>query len=199
MRACIMVNKISKIIAALIVVLLSSASALAQDKFNPPTPRIAIIDVQGILRDAVAAKSAREQMDAIARKEQTVLAEEEKKLRARDQELQQQRALLTPEVFAQRQRDLQADVGNLQRRSRDLRLAMDQAYKRTMDQIQVVLLDEMRKLSTEHKVNLVLPRSQIVIAIDDYDLTKPALERLNKRLPAIQLKLEKTDPNAKAK
>lgn len=192
-------TKLSTLLVASFAVLLVWAPARAQDKFNPPVPRIAIIDVQRIMHESTAAKSARNQMEAIARKEQGGLAEEEKKLRARDQELAQQRALLTPDVFAQRQRDLQADIANLQRRSRDLRQTIDQSYQKTMDQIQLVLLDEVRKLSTEHKVNLVLPRSQIVIAVDDYDLTTPALERLNKRLPSVKLKLTKTEPKAKSK
>ncbi len=178
--------------AALLFVL-SGAPASAQVDFNPPEPRIAIVDVQAILRESLSAKSVREQMEKIGREEQAVLAEEEKKLRAEDQELQQQRSLLTPEVFTQRQQKLQADVANLQRKSRNLRLALDQSFQRSMDQIQLILFDELRKLSTELDLNLIVPRSQIVIAVDDFDITKPALERLDKRLPSVELKLQKTE------
>lgn len=187
---------LSAIVAALM--LLAAAPAHAQAKFEGPTPKIAIVDVQAILREALSAKSAREQMDAIARKEQAALAEEEKALRARDQALQQERALLTPELFAERQRKLQADVASLQRRSRDLRLTLDQGFRRTMDQIQLVLFDELRKLSSELDLNLILSRSQIVIAVDDFDITASALERLDKRLPSIELSLEKRDATEQA-
>ena len=183
--------------AALMVMVTSSASA--QDKFNAPAPKIAVVDVQAAVRDSLAGKSARDQMEAIARKEQTSLAEEEKKLRAQDQELQQQRAILTPEVYAQRQQKLKADVGNLQNRSRNLRLTLDRGFRRTLDQISLVLIDELRKLTTELELNLILRRSQIVIAVDDFDLTKTALERLNKRFPSIELKLEKSANADKAK
>ncbi len=76
-----------------------------------------------------------------------------------------------------------------------MRLTLDQGFKRTMDQIQLVLFDELRKLSGELDLNLILPRSQIVIAIDDFDITKSALERLDKRLPSIELTLEKGEDN----
>lgn len=152
---------------------------------------MAIVDVQAVVRNSQAGKSAREQMEDIARKEQASLAAEEKKLRARDQELQQQRAILTPEVYTQRQQKLQADVGNLQNRSRNLRLTLDRGFRRTLDQITLVLIDELGKLTTELDLNVILRRSQIVIAIDDFDITKIALERLDKRLPSIELKLEK--------
>lgn len=182
-----------------VITVLAVSQANAQTKFKAPAPRIAIVDIQAIMREAVSAASARKQMEAIAGKEQALFAEEEKKLRARDQELQQQRALLTPEVFAQRQQALQADVGRLQQKTRNLRLTLDQGFKKTMDQIQLVLFDELRKLSAEFDLNLIVSRAQIVIAVDDFDITKPALERLNKRLPSIELNLEKSKKTNKAK
>lgn len=185
------------LLAALMILAVPQANA--QSKFKAPAPKIAVADIQTIMREAVSAKSAREQMDTIARKEQAQFLAEEKKLRARDLELAQQRALLTPEVFAQRQRALQGDIGRLQNRTRNLRLALDQGFKRTMEKIKSVLFDELRKLSTELDLNLILPRSQIVIAVDGFDITKPALERLNKRLPSIVLNLEKSKKTVKPK
>jgi Skp family chaperone for outer membrane proteins len=185
------------LLAALMI--LGGTHANAQTKFKAPAAKIAIVDIQAIMREAVSAKSARQQMEAIARKEQAIFAEEEKKLRARDRELQQQRALLAPEVFAQRQQALQGDIGRLQNQTRKLRLTLDQGFKKTMDQIQLVLFDELRKLSGEFGINLIVPRSQIVIAIDDFDITKPALERLDKRLPSIELNLTKSKNTDKPK
>jgi Skp family chaperone for outer membrane proteins len=185
------------LLAALVIFVVSHADA--QSTFKAPPPKIAIVDVQAIMREAKSAKSARDQMNAIATKEQAKFAAEEKKLRTQDQELLQQRSLLTPEVYAQRQQALQVEVRRLQRKSRDLRLALDQGFKRTMEQIQLILIDEIRKLSKEFDLNLVVPRSQIVLAVDDYDITKPALERLDKRLPTIELKLEKRENTDKGK
>lgn len=185
------------LLAALVIFVVSQADA--QTKFKAPPPKIAIVDVQAVMREAKAAKSARDQMNAIARKEQTTFAAEEKKLRAKDQELLQQRSLLTPEVYAQRQQALQVEVGRLQRRSRDLRLALDQGFKSTMERIQLIMIDEIRKISSEFDLNLVVPRSQIVLAVDDYDITRTTLERLDKRLPSIELKLEKRENTNKGK
>ncbi len=192
--------RIGSVICGLIMAfaVLGTSQANAQAKFDAPAPKIAIVDVQAILRASLAGKSVREQMDSVARSEQAELAEEEKRLRALDQELQSQRALLTPEVFAQRQQALQADVGRLQRRSRSFRLTLDQAFQRTMNEVQRFLLIEIRELSDELDLNLVLPRSQIVIAVDDFDITKAALERLDKRLPSIELKLQKTEATGNA-
>jgi Skp family chaperone for outer membrane proteins len=134
-------------------------------------------------------------MDAIALQEQTLLANEENKLRKEDELLQQQRAILAPDVFLQRQQKLQKEIRKLQKRSRNLNQALDKSFRRTINKIQIVLLDELRKLTEEHDINLILPRSQIVIAVDDFEITDLALQRLNKRLPSIDLKLEKNINN----
>ena len=72
---------------------------------------------------------------------------------------------------------------------------LDKSFRRTINKIQIVLLDELRKLTQELNINMILPRSQIVIAVDDFEITDLALQRLNKRLPSIDLKLEKNVNN----
>ena len=171
---------------------------ISQVTANPnsiPAPKIAIVDIQSILRDSLSSKEARKKMDAIALQEQKVLANEENKLRKEDQELQQQRSILAPDVFLQRQQKLQKEIRKLQKRSRNLNQVLDKSFRRTINKIQIVLLDELRKLTQELNINMILPRSQIVIAVDDFEITDLALQRLNKRLPSIDLKLEKNVNN----
>ena len=171
---------------------------ISQVTANPnsiPAPKIAIVDIQSILRDSLSSKEARKKMDAIALQEQKLLANEENKLRKEDQELQQQRSILAPDVYLQRQQKLQKEIRKLQKRSRNLNQVLDKSFRRTINKIQIVLLDELRKLTQELNINMILPRSQIVIAVDDFEITDLALQRLNKRLPSIDLKLEKNVNN----
>ena len=171
---------------------------ISQVTANPnsiPAPKIAIVDIQSILRDSLSSKEARKKMDAIALQEQKVLSNEENKLRKEDQELQQQRSILAPDVYLQRQQKLQKEIRKLQKRSRNLNQVLDKSFRRTINKIQIVLLDELRKLTQELNINMILPRSQIVIAVDDFEITDLALQRLNKRLPSIDLKLEKNVNN----
>ena len=64
----------------------------------------------------------------------------------------------------------------------------------TMQRIQLVLFDEVGKLAEEIGVNLVLPRSQIVVAFDSFDISDEALKRLNDRLSDIEMSLENREP-----
>lgn len=181
--------------AAVFVSAFAFASAVtAQEASQPPEPSIAIVDVESIMRQSLAVQSARQQIDEIAGNLQQTIADEEEKLRAEEQTLQQQRSLLSPEVFTERSRALQERAANLQQRARSLRATLDRGMAQTMQRIQRVAFEEIGKLAEEKGVNLVLPRSQIVVAVDSFNITEEALERLNARLSEVEMSLERDAP-----
>jgi len=177
---------------------LLSAPAMAQDVEKPPVPSIAIIDVDKVMRESLAVKSARTQIDEIAGNLQEQIAKEEEAMRSEEQQLQQQRAILTPEVYSERRQSLQERAATLQQRARSLRQTLDRGMAQTMQRIQLVLFDEVGKLAEEIGVNLVLPRSQIVVAFDSFDISDEALKRLNERLSEIEMSLQQEQPGETA-
>ena len=164
-------------------------AAAAQVK-TLPAPVIGIVDVEAILREASAVKSVRAQLEAISSKMQGDLNKDEDRLRASETELQQQRALLTPEVFAQKRQEFQRDALAFQQRARTARQIVDQGFREAMGRIERVLLDEVSKLAEERGINLVLRRNQVAVAREEYDISDAALERLNKRQADVKLSLE---------
>ena len=167
--------------------------ASAQNAPKPPVPSIAIVDVEAVMRDSLAVKSARSQIDVIAKDLQQDIAQEEEKLRAEEQSLQQQRALLSPEKYAEDRQALQHRAAALQQRARSLRQTLDRGMAQTMQRIQIVLFEEIGKLAEELGVNLVLPRSQIVVAVDSFNISEEALKRLNARLTEVDMALERSE------
>lgn len=181
-----------------VATVLLSAPAMAQDVEKPPVPSIAIIDVDKVMRESLAVKSARTQIDEIAGNLQEQIAKEEEAMRSEEQQLQQQRAILTPEVYSERRQSLQERAATLQQRARSLRQTLDRGMAQTMQRIQLVLFDEVGKLAEEIGVNLVLPRSQIVVAFDSFDISNEALKRLNERLSEIEMSLQQEQPGETA-
>ncbi len=181
-----------------VATVLLSAPAMAQDVEKPPVPSIAIIDVDKVMRESLAVKSARTQIDEIAGNLQEQIAKEEEAMRSEEQQLQQQRAILTPEVYSERRQSLQERAATLQQRARSLRQTLDRGMAQTMQRIQLVLFDEVGKLAKEIGVNLVLPRSQIVVAFDSFDISDEALKRLNERLSEIEMSLQQEQPGETA-
>jgi outer membrane protein len=178
---------------AAVLSLVAVAPVSAQSVAKPPVPSIAIVDVEAVMRDSLAVKSARSQIDVIAKDIQQDIAKEEEMLRSEEQSLQQKRALLSPEKYAEERQALQQRAAALQQRARSLRQTLDRGMAQTMQRIQIVLFEEIGKLAEELGVNLVLPRSQIVVAVDSFNISEEALKRLNARLTEVDMALERLE------
>ena len=177
-------------------VLWVGATGPARVQDAPATPVIAVVDLEGILRGSLAAQAARAQLTEISSRYRQEISTEENELRSAEQELQQQRALIAPELFTQRQQELQLRVAELQQKVRGVQRAMDEALAATMTQVQDVLFEEVGWLAQERGINIVLRRSQIVLAANQFDITTDALARLNERLPTVNIEITETPPVA---
>lgn len=184
--------------------LFATAPAMAQTNTGGaaadiPVQRIAIVDVDRAMREAKAVQSVRAQMKEFSDKYSKEIADEEAALRNADQQLQQQRTILSPDVFAQRREDFQKQVAQLQQKAGSLRRAMDQGFNNTMQKIQVVLFEEAGKLARELGYNIILDRSQIVATVGtSFDITEQTIARLNERLSDVKLTMEERQSDADA-
>jgi outer membrane protein len=165
-------------------VALGAAPALAQ-KATPVTG--ALVDSQKIFRNALAFKNAREQLDKVRAGYQSEVAKEEEKLRAEEQELTRQRAVLAPEAFDAKQREFQRRVAEVQRQVQERSRALEQSFNNARGEVSKVLVAIVGEMATERNYNLVLDRSQVVFGNDKLDITDEVLKRLDQRLPSVKV------------
>ena len=156
---------------------------------------IAFIDYQKILRDAVAAKSIRQQIQAFRNNFQSELATSEQALRNEEQELKRQRALLSAEVFDAKRRAFEENVARAQRTVQDRNRMLDRSYTQAMNQVSVMVRKIVADMSGALGFNYVVERSQIMFAKRDFNITAQVLEQLNAKLPTVQV----SPPSPKAK
>ncbi|MBT3790235.1 MAG: OmpH family outer membrane protein [Alphaproteobacteria bacterium] len=156
---------------------------------------IAFIDYQKILRDAVAAKSIRQQIQAFRNNFQSELATSEQALRNEEQELKRQRALLSAEVFDAKRRAFEDNVARAQRTVQDRNRMLDRSYTQAMNQVSVMVRKIVADMSGALGFNYVVERSQIMFAKRDFNITAQVLEQLNAKLPTVQV----SPPSPKAK
>ena len=156
---------------------------------------IAFIDYQKILRDAVAAKSIRQQIQAFRNNFQSELATSEQALRNEEQELKRQRALLSAEVFDAKRRAFEDNVARAQRTVQDRNRMLDRSYTQAMNQVSVMVRKIVADMSGALGFNYVVERSQIMFAKRDFNITAQVLEQLNANLPTVQV----SPPSPKAK
>ena len=152
-----------------------------------PTTVAAVIDYQRILNEAAAARSIREQIDVRRKAYQEEIGKEEQRLHEADREFARQRSLLTPEAFAEKRRDFEREVAEVQRMVQERRRELDSASAIALKQVQDALIEVVTSIAEERGFNLVLPSSEVLFFARKIDLTEEVLTKLNDRLPDVQV------------
>src|SRR5579862_8776164 len=133
-----------------------ASGALAQ---TPTAPAIVTADINQILRDAKAAKDVQSQLDkAMLGYSKTVSTQENELQKMRD-DLERQRATLTPEAFSAKARAYQQRFDALDHSVQANRQAMQQSYNEAMTKVENTALQIVAEIASERKANLVLSRA----------------------------------------
>lgn len=187
------------------VLLLVSAPMVALAQGGPPlpVPVIAIIDVDQVQLEALAAKAVRTQADKYRQDFQQQGVAEEAALRTQQQaiELQRKNNALSPDALAEKARAFDSSVADYQRILQARRRAFEKSYNTAMAKVQQAMVDATAKAAQAHGANVILPRGQVVLFDDKMNLTKEIVALMDKALPVVdfpapQIEAETPQPAA---
>lgn len=166
--------------------LLVSASAMAAIPAQLPSPVIAIVDVQRIMQESLAAKSAQKQLEAQRSKFQSEIAKEENGLRQAEQDLAKQRATLPAPDYADREQQLRQRFATVETHVQSRRKLLDQSYTDAMNTVRTALLEVVGKVAREHGANLAVVKQQALWTDQPLDITDEVLSRLDREMPKVE-------------
>lgn len=150
-----------------------------------PRPIIGVIDLQRVLREALAARSVRSQRETYVTRYQDEAARVEQDLRAADQELARLRSSLSADELAVKRREFQQAVASSQRDVQMRRRNLERAFGAAMSEVQQATIRIADEVASERGVNVILYRSQVFLFDNAMDLTDEILTVLNDRLPTV--------------
>jgi Skp family chaperone for outer membrane proteins len=181
---------------ALAAFALSATPVLA----DPPQAKIVVLDRGAILQFSKVGQDIARQMQAYANQAKGDLQAQGRALQNEGRTLQQQVAILAPDVKQKRLEAFQAKERSLQgaaaRKDEQLKAGFAQA-RQTMEQALGPILQQLVK---ERGANLVLDKQAIVFSnTSGFDITGEAINRLNQKLPAIKVNLNAPPPSAPKK
>lgn len=176
-------NATAALIAGM-ALLFGTADSFAQAE-RRPTPVLGIVDTDLLLQDSLAAKGVRLERDKYITLYQNQVKDMETKLRAEEQELTQQRAVLAPDVFQERAQTFQQKLADFQGSLRDKQERLDFAFQQSMQEIGQTIILVAGEVSKEKGINAVMARNQLMIFDPGMDITSLVLEKLNQRLVAV--------------
>ena len=173
---------LKRILFSLGLILALATSAHAADQ------KIVVVDIQRIMRDSLAAKDLKTQLDAQKQQYQGEVDAKQDKLKKERDDLEKQKAILAKDALAQKEKSFLDEYKADQKDVQEKQVAYDNAYKSAVEVIQKNVQDIINGMATEQSFTLALPTSTLIYADKTLDITEEVLKRLDKKLPKVQLK-----------
>ena len=151
--------------------------------------RIAIIDLGQVLVDSPAMKDVDRQLKELDAKLRAEAKAKEESFRERQLTLNQQRAILAPEQFSQRQNALSVEMrdsrNEFQAKVRQLAASRAEALKKIEKAMEPVV----SRVAKQVGATIILERKQVIFVSKELNITAAVSKDLNSKLTKLPLKL----------
>lgn len=176
-----------KIFSAFLIVALTFLAFphVVKAQENAATVNIAVININQIRNNALAVKSIGDQINTYRTAFQEEIRKEEESLRDANQELSRQRTLLSAEAFAEKRREFEQRVAQVQQTVQKRKGNLDRVQAESMGKVQDALNKIVSDIATARGFSLILRQDQTVLASPALDITAPVLTALNKDLASV--------------
>jgi len=164
-----------------------------------PSSVIAIVDVQQLLQDSLAARSVQQQLESQRSKFQSEIADEEADLRKAEKKLTKMRGTAQTDAYAEEEQKLRQRFLTVERQVQSRRKALDQAFTESMNAVRKGIVDIVSAVAKERGVNLAIVKQQVIWNDQTIDITDEVLARLNKELPKLEVKITPDEDGATEK
>ena len=173
------------LVAGLVSALLPGMVAAQNTPLPPATA--AVIDYQRVMREARAAQSIRNQVEARRARYQEEIAAEEQRLLEADRELARQRGILSAEAFAERRKSFEEEVAQVQRFVQERRQQLDDVSAMALGEVREAVIQVVGELADQRGFNLVLPSAGVLLFSPQIEITDEVLDKLDADLPDVRV------------
>jgi outer membrane protein len=155
---------------------------------------IALVDLDAVLRNADANNRIRELLDGQRAKFQEEFRAIEVDLQQSERDLLSRRDLMAKDEYDKLVTAFQARVAKLQKDIQYKRQSIDNAYQKALSRIRSLAIEEVTKIASEKKIDLILKRDSSVIFLPHLNISDEVLNRLNERTKDARFEVEINKP-----
>ncbi|WP_420547242.1 OmpH family outer membrane protein [Curvivirga sp.] len=184
-----MIKIVKNIFIGLSLYVLFASSVFAQGMSNP---KVAVINIERVERSSDAWKSLSEQVEAQRLAFQQEVSSIQAELQNKARELEGQRTILSPDVFAQKEQAFLQERVTLERQINQRKKILDQSFAKGRQQIRSALNKVLVKYSNDNQLDLVLSRGRtqgvVYFAnLEKLDISEAILKLLNAEVSTVDL------------
>ena len=155
--------------------------------------RIALIDLESVLRAASGTLRVRELLDEQRLLFQAEFAEREAALQQTERQLQADRNTLSEDEFTQRLTDFEDEVARIQREIQYRREALDRAFQDAQARLRQIAIEIVTEIAREQQLDLVLKEDSAIAFRPGLNISELVLRRLDERTKDARIEIEVDD------
>ena len=168
---------------------LDTASAAPPPPGGAPAARILMLDMRRIMGLSKVGQDIQRQVEALKQQATRDLNGEGAALKSEEMQLQQQAAILAPDVKARRIREFQAKATAFQQKIQRRGGLIQGGVMKAQQQIEQALGPILQGIMKERGATILLDRSSILLAPNSIDVTQLVIQRLDMKMPAAKVEL----------
>ena len=149
---------------------------------------IGVVNIAKIMKDAKAATSVREQVQAKQKALQAEVAAKRKDLIAEDQALVKQKDKADKATFEKKIKEFQDKAAAADRQVQEKKEQLDKAFAVALEEIQQAVIGVVKEVADEKKINLAISSAQVLYNEPSADISDEVLKRLDAKLPKVTMK-----------
>lgn len=173
-----------------VTIMMLAAPAVAQPKpAGTPIPKILVINREAILRLSKVGQDIVRQVNEYTKAAEKEFKGQGEQLRKDGAALQQQLAILAPDVKAKKIADFQKRERALQTKVETRQQQIQGGVIQARQKVETALGPIVQGIMKERGATLLLDRGAVVWGTGDIDITRTAIERLDKKMSSVKVNL----------
>jgi len=161
-----------------------------------PTARILMVDLRRVMGASKVGQDIQHQVEALKQQATRELNGEAASLKSEETQLQQQAAILAPDIKARRIKDFQLRAGAFQQKVQQRSGLIQGGVMKAQQQIEQALGPILQGIMKERGATILLDRSAILLAPNSIDVTQLVIQRLDMKMPTVKVELTAPPPGA---
>jgi len=156
-----------------------------------PAPKVLVINRQAILQSSKVGQDIGRQVQAYASQAKADMDAQGKALQAEGQALQQQIAILAPDVKQKKIDAFQAKEAGLQATAQKREAEIQGGLLSAQSSVENVLGPILQGIMAQRGANLILDKNAVVFAnTSAFDITQTAIDQLNQKMSSLKVTLQ---------
>ena len=181
---------IKKIIKGTNILFICSILYMVTSLAEYPSTSIGVIDLNYILAESKAAKTAAKEIEEIAIEIEEDISLSDQSMIDEQNKLIESQAVMAPNVFEEQRIEYEKKVQNYNITRQEKLLSIDKLIANSRNDVLNGLKPILEEISNDLGITVLLEKNSVLLNAENMDITQEALKKLDKSLPKIELNRE---------